>query len=63
MDAGLKVFRIGGKRDLSTWDWLTRLVRRWDDIEQVMRDRPEGPWFHLINEGGLVEVPLSYMTS
>jgi len=25
--AGLRVFRIGGKRDLSTWDWLTRLVR------------------------------------
>jgi len=21
--AGLRVFRIGGKRDLSTWDWLT----------------------------------------
>lgn len=36
MDAGLRVFRIGGKRDLATWDWLVRVIRRWDDIEQVI---------------------------
>jgi len=56
--AGLRVFRIGGKRDLSTWQWLVRVVKRWDDMERVMRDRPEGPWFYLINESGLTEVPL-----
>ena len=56
--AGLRVFRIGGKRDLATWDWLVRVVRRWDDMERVIRDRPEGPWFYLINESGLTEVPL-----
>lgn len=56
--AGLRVFRIGGKRDLSTWQWLVRVVKRWDDMERVIRDRPEGPWFYLINESGLTEVPL-----
>lgn len=58
MDAGLRVFRIGGKRDLSTWEWLVRVVRRWDDMEQLIHDRPDGPWFYLINENGLVELPL-----
>ena len=24
---GLRVFNIGGKKDLSTWDWLARVVR------------------------------------
>lgn len=56
--AGLRVFRIGGKRDMSTWDWLTRMVRRWDDIERVVQTRPEGPWIYLVNDKGLVEVPI-----
>jgi hypothetical protein len=42
-DAGLRVLRIGGKRDLPTWEWLVRLVKRWDDIETLLRDRPAGP--------------------
>lgn len=58
MVAGLRVFRIGGKRGLSTWEWLVRVVKRWDDMEQVIRDRPVRPWFYLINENGLAEVPL-----
>lgn len=58
MAAGLRVFRIGGKKDLSTWDWLVRIVHRWDDMEQVMRDRPDGPWFYVINEAGLTELRL-----
>lgn len=59
MSAGLRVFRIGGKRDLTTWDWLVRVVNRWDDIEQVLLDRPRGPWFYVINENGLSEIPLT----
>ena len=50
--------RIGGKRDLPTWEWLVRIVRYWDAVEQVVRDRPAGPWFYVINEGGLREIPL-----
>lgn len=57
-EAGLRVFRIGGKRDLSTWEWLGRFVRYWDRMEEVIADRPDGPWFYLINQTGLAEVPL-----
>lgn len=54
----LRVLRIGGKRDLSTWDWLVRVVRRWEDIDTLLRDRPQGPWIYLVNDRELTEVPL-----
>ena len=54
--AGLRVFRIGGKRDLSTWDWLTRLVRHWDQMEEIVRSRGPGPWFYVVNENSVVEL-------
>jgi len=54
--AGLRVFRIGGKRDLSTWDWLTRLVRHWDHIDEIVRTRGSGPWFYVINENSVLEL-------
>lgn len=58
-EAGLRVFRIGGKRDLDTWDWLDRVVRNWAAMERMLEERPGGPWFYLINQHGpLVEVPL-----
>ena len=56
--AGLRVLRIGGKRDLPTWEWLVWVVRHWDAIEEIVRARPEGPWFYVINEVGLSEIPL-----
>ena len=42
----LRVFWIAGKRDLSTWDYLVRLVNRWQDIEGVVaeRGRDRGSW-------------------
>lgn len=52
-EAGLRVFWIGGKRDLSTWDWLVRMVRRWDAIERTIEASGPGPWFYAVNEGGL----------
>jgi len=57
-EAHLRVLRIGGKRDLPTWDWLAMLVRRWPDIEQLLADRPAGPWIYSITERRLQEVPL-----
>lgn len=56
---GLKVLRIGGATDLTTWEWLGRFVRHWQAIEDVIASRPSGPWFYLVNANGLVEVPLS----
>ena len=58
-DAGLRVFWIAGKRDLSTWDWLKRLVRHWDTIEELIRTHGAGPWFQAINENGVREITLS----
>lgn len=55
---GLRVFWIAGKRDLSNWGNLARLVRFWDHIEDVIADRGSGPWFYAINEGGLREIRL-----
>lgn len=56
---GLRVFRVGGKSDQSTWDWLTRFTRFWPAIEATVAARPEGPWFYLVNANGLSEVPLT----
>lgn len=54
---GLRVFRIGGKRDETTWGWLTWVVRRWDDIEDVISSRGPGPWY-VITERAVREIPL-----
>lgn len=53
---GLRVFWIGGKRDLSTWDSLVRLVRRWEDIEQALNSRGAGPWFLSVNDHNLTDI-------
>ena len=56
---GLRVFWIAGSKDLSNWDNLVRLVRRWGDMEQVIHDRGEGPWFYAVNDTGLTELPIT----
>lgn len=53
---GLRVFWIAGKRDLTTWDYLVRLVRRWDDIEKTLSTRGAGPWFMAVNETSVAEI-------
>lgn len=55
-EAGLRVFWIAGKHDLSTWDWLTRIVSQWEAIERTVEARGSGPWFYAINKGGLREI-------
>lgn len=54
----LRVIRLAGRKDVSTWDAMARLVRHWEQIEQVLHDRPEGPWLYAIYETRLAEVPL-----
>jgi hypothetical protein len=62
-DAGLRVFWIGGKRDMSTWDWLSRLVRHWDSIEREIAARGAGPWFYAVNDGRRTEGDLAPLVS
>jgi hypothetical protein len=53
---GLRVFWISGKKDLSTWDYVVRVVRRWEEIERAIEANGEGPWFVAINEGNLTDI-------
>lgn len=39
---GLRVFWIAGKRDLATWDYLVRVVRRWDGMELALSTKGAG---------------------
>jgi len=55
-DHGLRAFWIAGKRDLSNWQALVRVVERWNDIEQIIATRSNGPWFMAINERAIVEI-------
>jgi hypothetical protein len=53
--AGLRVFWLAGKRDLATWDALRLVVKSWDRMEEIVRDRGAGPWFQAISDGGIRE--------
>ncbi|WP_167103376.1 hypothetical protein [Mycobacterium sp. DL592] len=52
---GLRVFNIGGKNDLPTWEWLVRVVRHWTRMEEIVADRPVGPWIYMLNENRVDE--------
>lgn len=52
---GLRVFCIGGRRDLSTWDWLERVVRLWPRMEEIISERVAGPWIYMLNEARIDE--------
>jgi len=55
-EAGLRVFWIAGKRDMSTWGWLSRLVQHWTAIERIIVERGDGPWFYAVNEQSVREM-------
>lgn len=55
---GLRGFWIAGKKDLGTWEALARLVHRWAEIEDKLRDRGTGPWFMAVNERSVTEIHL-----
>jgi hypothetical protein len=52
---GLRVFCIGGKRDLSTWEWLERVMRHWPRMEALIEQRGAGPWIYMLNEARIDE--------
>ena len=53
--AGLRVFWISGKRDLSNWENLKLMVKWWDRMEEIVRDRGAGPWFQAVSDGAIRE--------
>lgn len=52
---GLRVFWIAGKRDLSNWENLVLMVKWWDRMEEIIRDRGPGPWFYAVSDGAIRE--------
>lgn len=55
-DQGLRVFWIAGPKDLSTWDYVVRMVRRWADIEDAIATKGPGPWFVAITDAKLTDI-------
>lgn len=53
---GLRVFAIGGKKNLTNWETLVRVIHRWNDIERELKERGPGPWFKAINATGLADL-------
>lgn len=45
---GLRVFWLGGKRDLSTWGYLELMVRHWSKMERHIAAEGSGPWGYVI---------------
>lgn len=54
--AGLRVLCTGGKRDLTTWEWLVRIVKHWGLIEDIIESEGAGPWFFVINDRNLTRL-------
>jgi len=52
----LRVFWIAGRKDLSNWDYVVRLVRRWEDVEEILANRGPGPWFMAISDTAIREL-------
>jgi hypothetical protein len=55
---GLRVFWIAGKRDLTSWGYLVRLVSKWEAMERIVAARGPGPWFMAIGEASISEIPM-----
>jgi PIN like domain len=53
-ESGWRVFCIGGKKDLSTWEWLERIVKFWPKMEQIIEEHGAGPWIYMLNENAIV---------
>ena len=52
--AGLRVFRIGSKHQLSTWATVQLVAGSWERLEAHVRFAGPGPWMALIDSAGTV---------
>jgi hypothetical protein len=55
---GVRAFVLTGAGNYSEWRTLHLLVRRWDEIEQVVADGP-GPFLYAVTQQGVREIPLA----
>jgi hypothetical protein len=51
---GLRYIWIGGKQDESSWEWMRRLMRHWDEVERLADQLGPGPWFITVNKNAVV---------
>lgn len=49
----VRKFWIGGPRDESTWEWLRRLAKHWDQMQELERTLGDGPWIVSVNRTNL----------
>lgn len=56
IDHGLRAFWIAGDKDLGNWENLSRIVKWWDRMERIVRERPDGPWFYELFQTSIREV-------
>lgn len=54
IESGFRGIWIGGKHDESSWEWMRRLARYWDRVEELEKELGEGPWFVVVNKSGPV---------
>jgi PIN like domain len=54
--SGLRLFYLTGPKDMQSWDYVNVLVRRWDDMEQMVEQRGPGPWFMSVTATGVREL-------
>lgn len=53
---GIRLLVVTLKRDLTMWEKLAFLVRRWDRLEREISRRGSGPWVVSITEGRFTDV-------
>lgn len=54
----LRAFFLTGKTSQDTWASLSVLVKRWEQMEQIISDRPAGPWAYSATGSAVTEMTL-----
>jgi hypothetical protein len=51
---GLRVIRVGGRKDRGEWEKLTLVARSWGKLERERGRLGDGPWIVRLNWGGSI---------
>lgn len=55
-EAGLRVIRLAGKKNMSTWETVRVVADAWDRIEHQVAGGGNGPWLVIIDGSGTLRV-------